>query len=90
VYRVYLRAGRTATVDLKGPKGRKPTLVLWRPGTKHVTPITAIALRSGAVLAFRTGSNPRFTFRVRQTGWHFVEVKAPKAGGGFYQLLITK
>jgi subtilisin family serine protease len=90
VYRVYLRGGRAATFVLDGPKGRKPTLVLWRPGTKHVTAVTAIAVRTGAVLAFRGGSNPRFTFRVPRTGWYFVEVKAPKAGGGAYVLTITK
>jgi hypothetical protein len=90
VYRLYLRAGRTATFHLDGPNGRKPTLVLWRPGTKHVTPVTAIAVRTGAVLAFKGGADPRFTYRVPRSGWYFVEVKAPKAGGGAYDLTVTK
>jgi subtilisin family serine protease len=90
VYRLYLRAGRTAVFHLDGPNGRKPTLVLWRPGTKHVTPVTAIAVRTGAVLAFKGGVDPRFTYRVPRSGWYFVEVKAPKAGGGAYDLTVTK
>jgi subtilisin family serine protease len=90
VYRVYLRAGRNATFHLDGPQRRRPTLALWRPGTKHVTPITAIAVRTGAVLAFRGGVDPRFTYRVPRSGWYFVEVKAPKAGGGAYELTIIK
>jgi subtilisin family serine protease len=90
VYRVHLRAGRNAVLQLDGPNGRKPTLVLWRPGTRHVTPVTAIAVRTGAVLAFRGGRNPRLVFRVPRTGWYYVEVKAPKVGGGPYRLTITK
>lgn len=90
VYRVYLRAGRTVTIDLTGPPGRKPTVVLWRPGTKTVTPVTAIAVRSGAVLAYRTGRDPELRHRVTRTGWHFVQVRAPKAGGGLYELSIRK
>src|SRR6185436_5845092 len=33
VYRVNFRSGRTATIKLDGPPGKKLTLVLWRPGT---------------------------------------------------------
>ena len=52
VYRINFRSGRTATMKLDGPAGKKLTLVLWRPGTAHVTPITAIAVR-GPVVAYR-------------------------------------
>jgi subtilisin family serine protease len=90
VYRVYLRAGRTLKTSLAGPKNTKPTLVLWRPGTAHVTPITLLAVRSGSVLAYRSGTDPSLSYRVERSGWHFVQVRAPKARRGAYTLTITK
>jgi subtilisin family serine protease len=90
VYRVYLRAGRRVTASLTGPAGTKPTLVLWRPGTKSVVPITKVAIRSGAILAYRTAQNPRLVHRVGRNGWYYVEVKAPKNGRGAYRLIIRK
>jgi len=89
VYRVYLRAGTRATLRLDGPARRKFTLVLWRPGTSHVTAITAIAVR-GPIVAYRTAVDPQLTVRAPRRGWYFVEVRAPKSGGGPYRLVITK
>jgi hypothetical protein len=65
------------------------TLILWRPGTAHVTPITAIAVR-GPIVAYRTAADPQLSIRAPRSGWYFVEVRAPKAGGGAYRLVITK
>jgi hypothetical protein len=90
VYRVYLRAGRTVRASLSGPKGTRPTLVLWRAGTKAVTPITLVAVRSGFVLTYRSGLNPSVAHRVTKSGWYYIEVKAPKARRGAYTLTITK
>jgi hypothetical protein len=42
------------------------------------------------VLAFRTAPNPVITYRVRRTGWHFVEVKAPNRRRGAYTLTIAR
>ena len=89
VYRINFRSGRTATMKLDGPAGKKLTLVLWRPGTTHVTPITAIAVR-GPVVAYRTAADPKLTVHIPRSGWYFVEVRAPKGGGGAYELVITK
>jgi subtilisin family serine protease len=90
VYRVYLRAHRRLTASLTGPKGTTPTLVLWRAGTKHVTPITLLALRSGSVIAHHRSRNPRLNLQVSRSGWYFLEVKAPKGKRGAYTLTITK
>lgn len=90
VYRVYLRAGQRLSLDLRGPNGGRPTLAVWRPGTKHVTAITAIAIRSGAVVAHETAAHPAFAYRAPRTGWHYVEVKAPKKTGGAYRLQVAK
>lgn len=89
VYRVYVRAGRPLRLSLAAAGG-KPTLVLWRPGTKHVTSVTALAVRSGSVLAFRTGSALELTYRTGTSSWFYVEVKAPKRNGAAYDLKIVK
>ncbi len=90
VYRVYVRAGRRLELALSGPPGGRPTLVVWRPGTKHVTDVTVIAVRSGAVLAHKSGQRPKLSYRAPRAGWHYVEVKAPKRGGGAYSLSVAK
>jgi hypothetical protein len=90
VYRVYLRAGRRVSMSVEGLPG-SPTLVLWRPGTKHVTEITRIAVRSGRVVEYRSGRpNPALRLVVRRTGWYYVEVRAPKGKRGGYTLGIAK
>ena len=58
VYAVYAAGGAAPRVSVDGPKGQRPTLVLWRPGTTHVTPVTQVALRTGKILAFKTGFDP--------------------------------
>ena len=55
-----------------------------------MTPITLLAVRSGSVLAYRSGLNPSLRYRVRTSGWHFIQVKAPKSRRGAYTLTITK
>jgi subtilisin family serine protease len=90
VYRVYLRTGRRASVSLRGPAGAGPTLVLWRPGTAHITPVTALAVRSGFVLAYRRGARATLSYRVPRSGWYYVEVKAPKRRTGPYELVVSR
>lgn len=90
VYRVYLRQGRLATLDLTTTDGSKPTLVLWRLGTKHVTDVTKLAVRTGRVLAYRKGSSVTIRHRVTKTGWYHVEVKAPSRDDAVYRLAIAK
>ena len=88
VYRVYLRRGVLFTAALNAELGGPSTLVLWRPGTEHVVDITAVAVQSGALLAWRKPASPVLRVRVEQTGWHYLQVKAPPKGGGGYRLFF--
>jgi subtilisin family serine protease len=87
VYRVYLRRGRTFRASLQGRLGGEPWLVLWAPRTKHVTPVTAVARRSGAIVAYARGSRLPGV-RVETPGFYYVEVKAPPRAGGAYRLTL--
>lgn len=88
VYRVYLRKGRRVTISLTGSLGGKATLVLWVPGTTHVSEVTQVAVLSGAIAAWKKAARPRLRWTVPRSGWYFVEVKAPLNGGGSYRLSI--
>ena len=91
VYRVHMREGSRVTIRVKGPKGQRPSLAIWRPGTKRITPLTQVALRSGAVVAYKQDTtNPSLSRRIVATGWYFVNVKAEKRRGGPYTLTIAK
>jgi subtilisin family serine protease len=88
VYRVYLRRGTTLTASLTGEYGGKATLVLWVPGTQHVTPVTAVAARSGGIVEWRKGTKPALQVPIERAGRYFVEVKAPPRSGGAYRLVL--
>jgi subtilisin family serine protease len=90
VYRVSLRAGQRLFLNLKGPARTRPTLVVWRPGTKHVTAVTQLAIRTGAVVAYETAGNPRVAYRAPRGGSYYVEVKAARRAGGQYVLSLSK
>ncbi len=90
VYRVYLRRGREFVATLRGSLGGSSTLVLWRPGTRLVSPVTQVAVRSGAILGWRKGAKPVLRFTASRNGWYYVEVKAPRRGGGEYRLTISQ
>jgi len=90
VYRVYLLARQRVRVELDAPEGKTPTLALWRPTTRHVTPITLVALRAGFLLAHRRAENPSLSVRVPRTGWYFVDVRVGRGGGGEYRLAVRR
>jgi subtilisin family serine protease len=90
VYRVYLRRGKWVTVTLTGALGGSSTLVLWSPGTEHVSEVTNVAVRSGAITAWRKGARPALKLTIPRSGWYFVEVKAPGGGGGEYLLSLEQ
>jgi subtilisin family serine protease len=89
VYRVYLRRGVRLTASLNGSLGGKSTLVLWRPGTQHVEPISQVTVKSGAIEAWRTAARPILRVPIPKTGFYFLEVKSPPRGGGAYRLQLT-
>lgn len=86
VYRVYLRRGSRVTARLSGDYAGKATLVLWAPGTTHVTRVTSGAVRSGAIISWRKRAAPVVRARIERAGWYFLEVKAPPRSGGAYRL----
>lgn len=86
VYRLSLRRGSRVTARLSGEYEGKATLVLWAPGTKHVTRVTAGAVRSGAILSWRRGTRPVLRASIQRKGWYFLEIKAPSRSGGPYRL----
>lgn len=88
VYRVYLRRGSRLTARLTGDYDGKVTLVVWAPGTKHVTRVTASAVRTGAILAWRRAAEPVLRASIDRNGWYFVELKAPPRSGGPYRLQL--
>jgi subtilisin family serine protease len=90
VYAVYVRAGQRLRVTVDGPKGQRPTIVLWRPGTTHVTAVTQVARRTGKIIAFRTAPDPILSVIATRTGWHYVDVKAQPGRWGPYRLVIRK
>lgn len=90
VYRVYLRARERVRVLLRAPQGGPATLAVWRPRTKHVTPITLVARRAGFLLAYRTVASPQLTVQAPSTGWYFVDVRPGKGNGGQYRLTVQR
>ena len=90
VYAVYLRAGQRIRIEIAGPKGQRPTVILWRPGTGHVTPVTQVALRTGRIMAFKTGFDPVLSIRAQKAGWHYVNVRAQPNRWGPYRLRARK
>lgn len=92
VYKVWLRRGRRVSARLNGMKMIEGTLRLWGPRTRVLqrrgSGPTARPIREGVgVLPFRKRLRP---YRVRTTGWHYLEVEADAAGSGPYVLEIRR
>jgi serine protease len=85
VYRVMLRKGQRFTASATGSSNVTPTLALWEPGTDNVDVRTLAGLQRRAALSTGTTQVQSLAFRVKATGWYYLEVKAPKASfGGYY------
>ena len=69
--------------------GANVNLILWKPGTMHVSaPDAKPQLR--AAQSVGAGSNQQLTFTARRRGWYYVEVKVASPGSGQYTLRLTK
>jgi subtilisin family serine protease len=88
VYKTRLRAGQRLRLGLSGPLGGTSHLLLWKPGTKHVNDIRRQDLR--AAQSIGAGSVHKLSYRVRQSGWYYVEVKLASRGFGAYTLSIAR
>jgi hypothetical protein len=92
VYKVWLRRGRRVSARLNGLKVIEGNLRLWGTRTRVLqrrgSGPTAHPLREGAgPFPFKKRIRP---YRVRTTGWHYLEVEAAAAGSGPYALEIRR
>jgi hypothetical protein len=91
VYKVWLRRGRRVTARLNGLKVIEGNLRLWGPRTRVLQAgraRTARPVRVGVgVFPYKKRLRP---YRVRTTGWHYIQIEAAAAGSGPYKLEIRR
>ncbi len=90
VYSVRVSAGQQLSVGLRGPGMRGLQLVLWKPGTAHVTGTSQLLSRQRVFQSLRAGPNQSFRYHATVGGWYDVEVKETSAGAGAYTLRVAK
>ena len=90
VYRVRLRAGQRAVFTLNGPRGSNTNLVLWQPGTRRIAASRDRRRADRAAQSLRTGARERIVYRVRRTGWYYLEVRMWSGRSGQYALRMRK
>jgi subtilisin family serine protease len=84
VYRVYLAAGQRGTFTLTGATGANMNLYLWPRHTDRVGGLRWLAASRSP------GADERISFRPRQAGRYFLEVRLASHVGGRYTLTVTK
>ena len=90
VYKVALGPGEQLKAKLTADwTGANVNLVLWRPGTIHVTGSQAKSQLRAAQSA-AAGAVEQMTYTSKVRGWYYVEVKAATPGSGPYTLTLTK
>jgi stage II sporulation protein D len=89
VYQVRLAAGQRLAVRLRGPGVKGLQLVLWRPGTVHVTGSNLVAAQR-LLQSRHAGPTQSFRYRAASPGWYMVEVKTVVPSAGAYSLRIAK
>ena len=88
VYRIKLLRGQQFLAAVRGQwASARIRLLLWAPGTKtvlhgHGGP-RSIARSAGAVAT-------RLAYRVRRSGWYYLELQLTRPGGGAYALRLAK
>jgi subtilisin family serine protease len=90
VYRVYLKAGTTLSLQLDARSIGPATVNLWRPGTRTIDTTLGVP---GKPLVRATGSAAaakRLSFKAPAKGWYFVQVAAAAGRSGTYTLTLTK
>jgi subtilisin family serine protease len=90
VYKVSLGPGERLKAKLAATwPGANVSLILWKPGTVHVSaPDAKPQLR--AAQSAGSGSNQQLAFTSKSRGWYYVEVKDVSPGSGQYTLSLTK
>jgi hypothetical protein len=90
VYAVRMNAGRLLSVALRGPGVKGLELVLWKPGTLHLTGTSQLLSRQRVLQSLHAGPNQSFRYRAALSGWYDVEVKETTPGAGPYVLRVAK
>jgi hypothetical protein len=90
VYALRLRSGELLTTTVAGPARAHTNLVLWKPGTETVEPISRRELRFRAARSARRGPRQRIVFRAPRGGWYFLEVRLARPGSGAYTLAYSR
>jgi len=86
VYKIALGPGERLKAKLVPSwVGAAVNIVLWRPGTIHVTSHTKPWQRLG-----QTVTAGGFGYRSKARGWYYLELKATQPGSGPYTLTLTK
>jgi serine protease len=88
VYKTHLVKGHLLRLRLVGPLGTTTNLLLWKPGTRSVNDLRGQNLRAAESIS--PGSIHKLSYRVRATGWYYVEVKLTTKGFGAYTLTLTR
>ena len=89
VYAVKVKAGQRLSARLRGPGVKGLQLVLWRPGTQHVT--GARLIQSQRLLqSLHAGPTQSFGYRAAAGGWYMVEVRTVSPCAGAYTLRLAK
>ena len=90
VYSFRVSAGQQVSATLHGPGVKGLQLVLWRPGTQHVTGTPAMLRRQRVLESLHTGPNQTFRYRTTVGGRYDVEVRVVSPGAGAYSLRLVK
>jgi hypothetical protein len=88
VYSLKVQAGQLVTATVTGAPGTHA--FLWRPGTRSVEGLLAEAQGRKLASSARRGASERLSFRARESGWYYVQVKIERAGNGPYSLTVQK
>jgi subtilisin family serine protease len=90
VYRVALGPHERLVARVNGTwAGAQVSLILWKPGTRHIAGTQAPKSLRAAQSA-SPGAVQHVTFTAPAQGWYYVEVKAASPGFGPYTLSLVK
>ena len=89
VYAIRMRRGQAVYVGLSAPEARMDlNLALWLPATPSIEGVRNLRFR--ATTSTRSGARQYLSFRARQSGTHYVQVRAASPGSTRYRLTIVK
>jgi subtilisin family serine protease len=89
VYAVNLERGQGVYVGLSAPgTGADLSLALWLPSTPSIEGVRNLRFRAAA--SARNGPRQYLSYRAREAGLHFVQVRISSPGSARYRLTVVK